>query len=95
VEKFGSFRQATDDNLIRRMSFARWITKATNTHSEYVILITFPLQQWLCECASMLRYKYTVCFVPVKNSRTKILSFLLVTVNFYINPSSFLSVQLV
>jgi len=23
------------------------ITKATNTHSEYVILIDFPLQQWL------------------------------------------------
>ena len=23
-----------------------WIPKATNTHSEYVILIAFPLQQW-------------------------------------------------
>jgi len=28
---------------IRRMHFACWITKATNTHSEYVILIAFPL----------------------------------------------------
>jgi len=26
-----------------------------HTHSEYVILIAFTRQQWLCECASMLR----------------------------------------
>jgi len=30
---------------IRRMRFACWIPLATNTHSEYVILIAFPLQQ--------------------------------------------------
>jgi len=30
--------------------------KATSTHSEYVILIAFPLQQWLHEHTSMLRY---------------------------------------
>ena len=35
--------QATDGNIIRRMRIACWITKATNTHSEYVILIVFPL----------------------------------------------------
>ena len=40
VEEYGRARQATDDNIIRRM--ARWISKATNTHSEYVILIAFP-----------------------------------------------------
>jgi hypothetical protein len=39
---------------IRRMSFARRIIKATDTHSEYVILVAFPRQQWLCERASML-----------------------------------------
>ena len=33
--------QATDDN-IWRMRFACWITKATDTHSEYAILIAFP-----------------------------------------------------
>jgi hypothetical protein len=43
------------DNIIRRMRFACWITKATDTHSVYVILIAFPRQQWLCECTSMLR----------------------------------------
>jgi len=39
-----------------RMRIACWITKATDTHSEYVILIAFPLQRWLHERASMLRY---------------------------------------
>jgi hypothetical protein len=29
---------------------------ATNTNSEYVIGIAFPLQQWLSESASVLRY---------------------------------------
>jgi len=30
---------------IWRMRVACWITKATNTHSEYVILIAFPQQK--------------------------------------------------
>jgi len=33
------FRQATEDNIMRRMRFTCWITKATDTHSEYVILL--------------------------------------------------------
>jgi len=33
-----------------------WIPKVTNTHSEYVILTAFQLQQWLHERASFLRY---------------------------------------
>ena len=41
---------------IWRLCIARWIPKATNTHSEHVILTAFPLQQWLRERASMLRY---------------------------------------
>ena len=55
MEKYGRARQATDDNIIRRMRFARWITKATDTHSEYAILIAFPRQQWLRERASIAR----------------------------------------
>ena len=39
-----------------RMHISCRITKATNTHSQYVILITFPLQQRLQERASMLRH---------------------------------------
>ena len=32
---------------IRRMRIACWIPKATNTHSDYVILIAFSVQQRL------------------------------------------------
>jgi hypothetical protein len=39
--KFGTVRQATDDNIIWRMLFSCWTPKATDTHSEYVILIHF------------------------------------------------------
>jgi len=46
-----------------RMRIACWITKATNTHSQYVILIAFPLQQLLHLRPSMLRYTYSVCLV--------------------------------
>jgi len=45
------------------MHIACWIPKATNTHSEYVKLIAFPLQQWLKERACMLRYMYIACLV--------------------------------
>jgi len=34
--------QATDGSIIQCMYFACWITKATDAHSEYVILIAFP-----------------------------------------------------
>ena len=47
---------------IRRMRIACWIPKATDTHSEYVILFGFPLQQWLHESASVLRCTYIVVF---------------------------------
>ena len=48
---------------IWRMRIACWIPKATNTHSEYVMLIAFPLQQWLHERASILCYTYIACIV--------------------------------
>ena len=41
---------------ILRMHIACWIPKATNTHPGCVILIAFPLQQWLHERVFMLRY---------------------------------------
>ena len=46
--------QGTDDT-IRRMHIACWVPKATNTHSEYVILIVVPQQRWLHELAFKLR----------------------------------------
>ena len=54
VKKCGRARQVTDDNIIRRMRFACWITKVTDTHSEYEILIAFSWKQWLRERASIL-----------------------------------------
>jgi hypothetical protein len=58
VEKYGTARQVTDDNIIWSMRFACWVTKATDTHSVYVILTAFPRQKWLCERVSMLRFTY-------------------------------------
>jgi hypothetical protein len=43
---------------IWRMCLACWVLKATNTYSEYVILIAFPLQQWLFGCTAVLVYAY-------------------------------------
>jgi hypothetical protein len=45
---------------IWRMCIACWIPKAKNTHPEYILLITFPIQHWLLERASVLSYRYTV-----------------------------------
>jgi len=56
VENYGTAGQVTDDNIILPMRFACWIHKATDKHSEYVIHIAFPLQQWLYEGASILRH---------------------------------------
>jgi hypothetical protein len=63
MEKYCTVGQATDDSIIRRMHFACWILKATDTHSEYIIHIAFPRQQWLRERASILRYTYIACFI--------------------------------
>jgi len=42
------------------MRIACCIHKATNTHSEYVIHIAFPLQQCLQEHTAILHHKYIV-----------------------------------
>jgi hypothetical protein len=52
VEKYGTARQATNDNTIRRMRVACWITKATDAQSESVIFFAFLRQQWLRERAA-------------------------------------------
>ena len=62
VIKYGTAGQVTDDNKERAHCI---LDKATNTHSEYVTFIAFPLQQWLQECVSMLRYPYISCLVNV------------------------------
>jgi hypothetical protein len=60
---YGTAGEATGENIIRRMRIACCMHKATNTHSKYIIRTAFPLQQWLHERASMLRYTYIVFIV--------------------------------
>jgi hypothetical protein len=38
MKKYCKVKEATDDNIIGRTRNAFWITKATEVHSEYVIL---------------------------------------------------------
>ena len=40
------------------MRIVCWVPKATDTQSEYVMRIGFPLQQWLLQNAPVLRYVY-------------------------------------
>jgi len=47
--------------IILPMRNVCFIHKATNTPSEYVILIAISMQQWFQESAAMLRYAYVVC----------------------------------
>ena len=51
--------RGTAQMAVWRMRIACWIPKATNTHTEHVILIACPQQQWLHERTSMLRYTYS------------------------------------
>jgi hypothetical protein len=76
VKKYGTTRQATGENIIRCMRIARWITKAIDTHSEYVILISFPRQQWLHERASMLRSTFIACLVNLRYNVTSLICLL-------------------
>jgi hypothetical protein len=54
VGNYGTARHITDDNTLRRMNNACLIPKATNTHSECVMRIDFPLIQWLRGRASLI-----------------------------------------
>jgi hypothetical protein len=49
VGKYSRAGQATDDDTVGRMSYAIWITKATDTPSECVIIIAFQQKKWLLE----------------------------------------------
>jgi hypothetical protein len=60
VENYGTAGQATDDYHTAHALGLPDKFDYKHTHSEYVIFIDFPLQQWLHENASMLRNTYTV-----------------------------------
>jgi hypothetical protein len=58
VEKYVTGRQTRDDNIIRRMRVASWITRAKDTLSEYVILIAVPRQLWLLNAPQYYVFTY-------------------------------------
>ena len=64
MEKYGRTRQITGDHIVRRIRIECWIIKAKDTHSEYVMLLRFPRQQYLCERACVIRGTY-VAFIVV------------------------------
>jgi len=74
---------------IWRMRITCWIPKATNTPSEYVILIDFPLQQWLHERASVLRYvsHYLYCSISTNTGICLQILVEILNLNFRENPS--------
>jgi hypothetical protein len=61
VEKCCRAGQVTDENIVRSMRITCWIPKATNTHSEYVIVIALLLQQLLQDSTAVLGYTYITC----------------------------------
>jgi hypothetical protein len=73
VEKCGRARQAADYNIILRMRFACWITTATDTDSEYVILNCFSTATVVTRTrlnvtfirTLPLLYSYDVCVVHI------------------------------
>ena len=64
--KYWTARQVTDD-VIWRTRISCWIPKATNEHSEYVILGAFPLQQWFTNSP---RFDF-IRALPVANSDSR------------------------
>ena len=70
MEKHGSTGHTTAENMIRGTRFACWITKATETHSEYVVFNAVPRQKSLNECALILGC-YVHCLSCYVNSATE------------------------
>ena len=58
---------------IWHMRIPCWKPKATNKRTDYVILVALPLQRWLHERASILRYNYIACLV-IKSKYSRISS---------------------
>jgi hypothetical protein len=61
-------RQATDDNIVRYMRLACWITKATDTHSVYVIFIAPPWQPMKAIATECYLCIYSACLVAFKEA---------------------------
>jgi hypothetical protein len=57
MEKYGTAILAADDKIIRRMRFACWVAKGTDTHSEYIIILLF--HNYTCYVKASQNYVYT------------------------------------
>jgi len=55
-------RQATDD-IIQRMRIACWITKATDTHLQYLTLTDFLLKNGYANALHCYVHKYIACLL--------------------------------
>jgi hypothetical protein len=72
VEKYGTAGQATGDNIIRRMHVACWVTKATDTLSEYVILLLLHGNNGYTNAPQCYVYKFIACLVTIQNNNKKL-----------------------
>ena len=63
AEKCDRARQDTGDSIMQHLLIACWITEATNTLSEYVILVAFPWQQWIHKHTLVLYFMYAAYLV--------------------------------
>ena len=61
-KKYGTARRAAEDSILLHMRHACRINKATNTHSEYVIIVAFPPATVVTQTL-VLRATPTTCIV--------------------------------
>jgi len=64
----GGYLQATGDNVIQHVCFVSWMIKATDTHSEYIILIAFPWQQLYIHCLVCMKSEAVMVTSAVKSN---------------------------
>ena len=62
-ENMVQLQQAKDDKTIRRMHLACWITKATDTHSEYVTLLLSHGKNGYADAPELHVYSYVSCLI--------------------------------
>jgi len=80
VKKSGTGKQTTDDIVILCMHFACWITKAIDTHSEYVILLLHDNNGYT-SVPHCYVYTYIVCLTHISTctALTAILYFVILS----------------
>jgi hypothetical protein len=71
VVKYGTARQATDDNIEGNMRTACWVTKATDTHTHTLRICNtycFSMVKFSREGPSVLPYMYIARLVVLMTS---------------------------